>query len=373
MDESSGRSALVVGAGIGGLTVAAALDRAGWRVTVLERAPQLGEVGAGISIWPRAWAILTELGVAEHLVDGVRPAIQAGLRRPDGRWLAKAGAATTARGPVMVHRARLHEALVGSLGEVEIRTGVTVDQVCDGGRGAVVETTAGDSLEADLVVAADGIRSSIRSGVRSRDDVRYAGYTAYRGVTAKPVPGEASTSGGETWGAGVRFGYAPLVDGRTYWFVSANRPAGERSDDHHRDVTALVGDWHEPIAQLIAATPADAVLRNDICDLRLPLGRFDHGRVALLGDAAHAMTPNLGQGACAAVEDAAALVARLVDEPEIGRALTAYDRERRPATQRLVRASRLVGTVGQIDNGAVLAARDAGITGVGAIAGLLGR
>lgn len=154
----------------------------------------------------------------------------------------------------MVHRARLHEALVGALearDAVEVRTGVTITGLADldeiddvDGRGP-----------ADVVVAADGIRSTIRHELHQREDVRYAGYTAYRGVTAEPVPGEASTTGGETCGTGVRVGYVPLVDGRTYWFVTANRPAGETGGDHHADVTALVGDWHDPIPQLLAATP----------------------------------------------------------------------------------------------------------------------
>lgn len=359
----------MVGAGIGGLTAALALSRTGWQVTVLERAPELGEVGAGLSIWPRAWGILSDLGVADRLVDGTRPAIQAGLRRPDGRWLVKVRADAVERTPVMVHRARLHSALVATLAErdgVEVRTGV-----------AVTGLAGLDDFDsrgpADLVVAADGIRSVIRKELHQREDVRHAGYTAYRGVTAEPVPGEASSTGGETWGTGVRFGHVPLVDGRTYWFATANRPAGETSGDHYADVTALVGDWHDPIPQLLAATPAGAVIRGDICDLRLPLRRFDHGRVVLLGDAAHATTPNLGQGACAAIEDAAVLAAQLAGHARIDSALVAYDRTRRPATQRLVRASRLVGALGQIENGPVVAARDAGLAGLGAIAGLLSR
>jgi len=296
-------------------------------------------------------------------VDGARPAIQAGLRRPDGRWLAKVGADAAERTPVMVHRARLHEALVS---ELEIRDGIEV-------RTGVTVTSLADLDDADVVVAADGIRSTIRKELHQREDVRYAGYTAYRGVTAEPVPGDASTTGGETWGTGVRVGYAPLVDGRTYWFVTANRPAGETGGDHHADVTALVGDWHEPIPQLLAATPPSAVLRGDICDLRLPLKRFDHGRVALLGDAAHATTPNLGQGACAAIEDAAVLAAQLAGHARVESALVAYDRTRRPATSRLIRASRLVGVIGQVDNAPVVAVRDAGLAGLGAIAGLLSR
>jgi 2-polyprenyl-6-methoxyphenol hydroxylase-like FAD-dependent oxidoreductase len=296
-------------------------------------------------------------------VDGARPAIQAGLRRPDGRWLAKVGADAAERTPVMVHRARLHEALVSELETrdgIEVRTGVTV-------------TSLADLDDADVVVAADGIRSTIRKELHQREDVRYAGYTAYRGVTAEPVPGEASSTGGETWGTGARFGYVPLVDGRTYWFATANRPAGESGGDHHADVTALVGHWHEPIPQLLAATPPSAVIRGDICDLRLPLRRFDHGRVVLLGDAAHATTPNLGQGACAAIEDAAVLAAQLAGHARIESALVAYDRIRRPATSRLVRASRIVGVLGQLQNGAAITARDAVLAGAGAVAGLLAR
>ncbi|MBB3089140.1 FAD-dependent oxidoreductase [Nocardioides albus] len=369
MNSSAGRRALVVGAGIGGLTAALALSRVGWQVTVLERTPELGEVGAGLSIWPQAWKILADLGVADRLVDGTRPAIQAGLRRPDGRWLAKVGADAAERTPVMVHRARLHEALVAELETrdgVEVRTGVTVTGLSDLDDLDRVDPRG----PADVVVAADGIRSTIRNELHQREDVRYAGYTAYRGVTAEPVPGEASTTGGETWGTGVRVGYVPLVDGRTYWFVTANRPEGETGGDHHADVIALVGDWHDPIPQLLAATPPSAVLRGDICDLRLPLKRFDHGRVVLLGDAAHATTPNLGQGACAAIEDAAVLAAQLAGHARVESALVAYDRTRRPATSRLVRASRLVGALGQIDNGPAVAVRDAGL---GAIAGLLSR
>ena len=93
----------------------------------------------------------------------------------------------------------------------------------------------------------------------------------------------------------------------------------------------------------------------------------------LLGDAAHATTPNLGQGACAAIEDAAVLTAQLTGSDQIQTALTAYDRIRRPANQRLVGASRLVGVLGQVDNRAVVAARDTGLAGLGAIAGVLSR
>jgi 2-polyprenyl-6-methoxyphenol hydroxylase-like FAD-dependent oxidoreductase len=359
-----GQHVVIAGAGIGGVTAAAVLARSGRQVTLVERAAELGEVGAGISIWPAALAVLDDLGVAAALKGDTTLAGQAGLRRPDGRWLVSVDGSRIDP-PTMVHRARLHEAITDAAlatGRVEVRTAVTVTGVRDG----ILETTAGD-VAADVVIGADGYRSVVRASLYpGRDDVRYSGYTAYRGIA--PALGGSST-GGEIWGRGRRFGYVPLVDGRTYWYATANAPEGSGGTD----VARLVGDWAEPVPQLVAATPAHAVLHNDIHDLVLPLAPFARGRVALLGDAAHAMTPNLGRGACAAIEDAAALARALADDPDPATALASYDAERRPATSTLVRRSRQLGTLGQLENRAALAVRDTVLRSVGLLARLAPR
>ncbi len=355
------RTAVVVGAGIGGVTVTSALAQAGWRVTLLERAPELGEVGAGISVWPGAMRVLDNLGVGEALRADTVATGPAGLRRPDGRWVARVDS-TRLDIPVMVHRARLHEAILASVPDtVEIRTGVTVTDADPAG---AVVTDAGDRIAGDLVVAADGLRSVVRSALHPGPRPRYAGYTAYRGL----APAGTADGGGETWGRGSRFGYAPLSDGRIYWYATANTPPG-RVVDAHGDVVRRFTAWHDPIPALLAATPADAVLHNDVYDLPLPLAPFASGRVALLGDAAHAMTPNLGRGACAAIEDAAALTRLLGAYDEIATALTSYDAERRRPTATLIRRSRLVGAVGQLDNRFALALRDTALRAAGALAG----
>lgn len=366
---TSERHAVIAGAGIGGVTTAAVLARRGWRITLVERAAELGEVGAGISIWPVALAVLDDLGVAAALKGETALAGQAGVRRPDGRWLASVDGSTIGP-PTMVHRARLHEAITDSAlatGRVEVRTGLTVTGARDDPDGATLETSDGE-IRGDLVIGADGYRSVIRSTLYpGRDDVRYSGYTAYRGIAPAPEAG-ANTLGGEVWGRGSRFGYVPLVDGRTYWYATVNAPAGRPGTDHHADATRLVGDWAEPVPQLVAATPPQNVLHNDIYDLELPLAPFAKGRIALLGDAAHAMTPNLGRGACAAIEDAAALARALTDHPDPVIALASYDAERRPATSKLVRRSRQVGNLGQLENRAALAVRDTVLRCVGLLA-----
>ncbi len=158
-----------------------------------------------------------------------------------------------------------------------------------------------------------------------------------------------ANGGGETWGRGRRFGFARLIDGRIYWYATANQPAGQGGD--HAAVVEAFGDWHEPIPAILAGTPPENVLQNDIYDLALPLVPFVQGRVVLLGDAAHAMTPNLGRGACSAIEDAGSLAKHLGS-------LAAYDEDRRRVTAQLVRRSRGVGRLGQVENPAVCAIRD---------------
>jgi len=182
---------------------------------------------------------------------------------------------------------------------------------------------------------------------------RYAGYTAWRTVTPPLSIEDAS----ETWGRGMRFGYASLPDGRVYCYATANVPAGGRAGDEQAELAELrsrFADWHEPIPTLLRATTN--VLRHDIYELpNLP--SFVRGRVALVGDAAHAMTPNLGQGACQGVEDVATL-ATLLDAYEIPEALARYDALRRPHTQAVARQSRQAGWLGQWRSPLAVAIRD---------------
>ncbi|WP_020391793.1 FAD-dependent monooxygenase [Kribbella catacumbae] len=352
------KTAIVVGAGIGGVTAAVALEQCGWQVTVLERAPELGEVGAGISVWPGAVAVLESLGV-EGVAQAARVGEAAGMRRADGRWIVEA-AELNIELPVMIHRAQLHELITNRFGlAVSVHTGTTVTGLTQDATGVTV--TAGEQeYRAELVVAADGIRSVVRGLLYPEyQGPRYSGYTAYRGIAEV----EVADGGGETWGRGQRFGFAKLIDGRIYWYATANREAGGAGND----VGERFADWHEPIPALLAATPA--VLRNDIYDLPTPLVPFVQGRVILLGDAAHAMTPNMGRGGCSAIEDAGALGRVLRDS----QALAAYDAERRPATTKLVKRSRSIGVMGQLDNPILCTVRD-GLLGLGGkAAGLLAK
>ena len=222
----------------------------------------------------------------------------------------------------------------------------------------------GGEERADLLIGADGIHSKIRNDLHGRHAPIYAGYTAWRGVV--DYQNELLPRGGgfESWGCGTRFGCARMGGGRMYWFATRNAPEG--GDDGpaggRRTLLDMFRGWHEPVPDLIAATPEEDIRRDDVYD-RQPVKRWGEGRVTLLGDAAHLMTPNLGQGACQAIEDAFeladALAGCLRERSGVEAALGLYEARRTRRTAAIVRLSRRMGQVGQLENPWLCRLRDA--------------
>ncbi|PXX60232.1 2-polyprenyl-6-methoxyphenol hydroxylase-like FAD-dependent oxidoreductase [Nocardia tenerifensis] len=343
--------AVIVGGGIGGLATAIAFQRRGWTVEVLERAPELTEIGAGLSIWPNALRALDALGVGDAVRARAVEEASSGIRERRGRWLSRPDTAAARErygDPIMLHRADLLDILRREVPESALRTGISVTEVRPAG---TVVHSAGEST-GDLVVGADGIHSVVRRALLGQIAPRYSGYTAWRMVVA---PTEPFVGIGESWGRGERFGYGTLADGRVYCYATANAPAGTETDGLP-ELRRRFSDWHDPIPALLAAADESAVLHNDIYELP-NLKTYVGERIALIGDAAHAMTPNLGQGACQALEDAVVLARVATTEPD----LTAYDRERRPRTQMIAAMSRRIGTVAQWASAPLVAIRNAGL------------
>jgi 2-polyprenyl-6-methoxyphenol hydroxylase-like FAD-dependent oxidoreductase len=341
--------AIIVGAGIGGLAAAVALHRRGWQVEVIERAPRFTEVGAGLSLWPNALRALDALGIGDQVRKHALLETQAGIQDPLGRWLSRTNTDELERRygqMAMLHRADLLNTLRDALPGEVLRTGV---EVTVARRDGTVAHSEGES-SGDIVVGADGIHSIVRRSIWPQAPApRHVGYRAWRTVT-RPVPLD---EGVETWGRGERLGYAALPDGRAYMFAVANSAPGA-PDGGPAELRRRFGSWHSPIPTLLSAAEGAPLHCDDLYELP-PLETFTAGKVVLLGDAAHAMTPNLGQGACQALEDAAVLAESL----DSGGGQSAYNKARLPRTQMVARRSRQVGAVAQWSAPAAVALRNA--------------
>ncbi|MFD5056120.1 FAD-dependent monooxygenase [Streptomyces tendae] len=345
-----GNTAVVVGGGIGGLAAAIGLHRMGWDVTILERSPVLEDAGAGISLAANGLRALDELGVGGAVRDASRGQYTGGTRTPRGGWLTRMDGSALEKAvgtPIMgIPRSTLHRLLREHLpaGSLEVDTEVTaVEQV---GQGTVRVDCGTTALEADLVVAADGIGSAVRSRVLpGHPGPVYSGSTVLRAITEHAVDVRADFE--LTWGRGAEFGHIAFLDGRAEWHAVLSLPAGTRFADPLTELRRRFRTWHDPVLALLDATRPEAVLHHDVNELRTPLPAYTVGRIALLGDAAHAMTPNLGQGACQALEDAVTLAAALGAESTVEAALARYDAERRPRSQAVAEAARQAGRMGQ--------------------------
>lgn len=353
---------LIAGGGIGGLTAGIALRRAGFAVHIFERAPEILEIGAGLTVQSNAVLALRQLGVDQALIQSGQRLGAASIQRTEGVVISRADLEEVGRrvgAPVVaIHRATLQQLLLGALGPGTVETGREVASYEDGPGGVTLVFRDGSRAEGSLLIGADGIRSAVRAQMLGDGEPLYAGYTCWRGVTAEGGPAVAESS--ETWGRGRRFGIVPIDRGRIYWFATLNAPAGRR--DEPGKVRALLENlfsgWHRPIADVLVATPETAILHNDILH-RLPAPRWVSGRVALLGDAAHPMTPNLGQGACQAIEDAVILADGLARNPAdpVG-ALRSYEAKRKSRVDAVVLTALRLGRLAQVENAAARWLRD---------------
>jgi 2-polyprenyl-6-methoxyphenol hydroxylase-like FAD-dependent oxidoreductase len=331
---------------------------------VLEQASEMREVGAGVLLWPNAMRVLQRLEVGAAIEDAGAVAANAAFRSsrgaPLGAGLAERVVARVDAPTVVVHRGLLQTILLAALDQHDLRLGARCVGVAQDAEGATVSLADGSTEHGDLVVGADGLHSQVRTVLVGDGRPRYSGYTAWRAI----VPLDRSLADrlrpGESWGRGCLFGVAMLGGSQAYWWASARTGEGVGGSpaEEKAAVERRFRIWHDPIPELIDATLEQAIVRTCQYD-RPPLRHWSAGRVGLLGDAAHPMLASLGQGACQAIEDAAALGDAVGGGADVTSALRAYGVRRAPRAAAVARRSHKVARLSHLRHPLAVAARDA--------------
>jgi 2-polyprenyl-6-methoxyphenol hydroxylase-like FAD-dependent oxidoreductase len=325
----------ITGGGIGGLTTAIALQQRGFDVTVYEAAAEIHEAGAGLWVAPNALAIFARLGLAD-VVKAAGNTLQSSLIGDHhGRALTRVDLqkimARYGHGTLAIHRGKLQTLLLRQLKPGTVHTHKRLQVVRQDAQQVHLQWADGSSSTCDLLVGADGIHSVVREQVFGPAPLRYSGQTCWRGVAQMQLPDPKNAA--ELWGTqgGLRASYSQINADEVYWYVTAKAPAGQKMSRERQlpHLLDLVSEFESDIQNVLKNTLPERILHNDLYDLR-PTRHWWQGRVVLLGDAVHATTPNLGQGACQAVEDAWVLADCLQNSATYAEAFATYTSRRLP-------------------------------------------
>ena len=347
--------AVVVGAGIGGLATAIALERTGVEPIVIERAPELREAGFGLVVSANAVTALRSLGLSDAVAARGSRVRRAEIRNPRGDLLTQIDYEALGWETYGILRSELQQVMLEAVPVERLRLGTTCVGATEDGRALLDDA---DLVVGDIVVGADGIRSTVRRSLFGEEPLRYGGHRAWRAGTRFDDE-RVHDRFVEVWGVGGGFGFGPAGTGRVYWYCFETVPEGAPAPERPRDeFLRRYGAWFDPIPALIESTEHDAIEPTFTYDCP-PRRAWGRGRVTLLGDAAHPMKPNIGQGAAQALEDAVVLGSCIPGRADPEDALRTYERRRVRHASTVVRASRQAGRVAEVRSPIVARMRDA--------------
>jgi 2-polyprenyl-6-methoxyphenol hydroxylase-like FAD-dependent oxidoreductase len=364
--------AVIAGAGVAGLSSAIALRKRGIEVTVLERAGAAQEIQVGgcIHMWHNGMRGLQRIGVGERLLELAGEAAvvdRAEFRTAGGRlmygWSVREIERQVGSPTFGVRRPDLHRVLLDAVDEGTVRFGETCVGFEQDGEGVKVHLASGGEERGDVLIGADGMRSALRAELPGATEPRYAGYVSWQAIAR--VDTEVVPVGlfRVVWGRGARFLFYRIGPEEVYWEGTFAAPAGggEPVEERKQAVLKRFGGWPPPIQRIVEATAGTAITRADMYD-RPPSKRWGVERVTLIGDAAHAMTNALGQGANQAIEDAVVLARCVADGADPVKGLRDYEAERIPRTTKFASMSWSLARASRLRNPVACAMRNGGLT-----------
>ncbi len=352
---------IIIGAGIGGLTTAIALKQRGFEVEIFEAAPAFKKAGSGINLALNAMQVYKKLGLYDQILEAgsytnamiitdekLQPLSVIDMKPFEGKFGVKS---------VAIHRATLHQILLDQLADVPLHLNKKVKDVKQSEAGIEVAFGDGTMQQASVLIAADGIHSAVRKSIFDNTTIRAAKQICWRGITKIELPPNYQTELHEPWGKGKRFGFVAIAENEYYWYALANYKEDYRKEFEQVDLAKFYSDFNPLVSQIIKSTPPQNILTNELLDLK-PIQRWYQKNICLLGDSAHATTPNLGQGACQAIESALVLADCLAKHKEAEKAFGEFQSIRMKKAIEVVQTSWRVGKIAHLENGLLIKIRN---------------
>lgn len=345
----------IIGAGIGGLATALAFEKAGIDYEVYEKVPVFKEVGAGIWLAANALQVFDFLGILEHIKEKGNAVDRFTIGKPNLTPIAdniqsevkeKYGFSTIA-----IHRSDLQSILINSIPKEKIFFGKEFKSYDAKSNSVVVSFMDDSSIETDFVIGADGINSKVRKQLFPESKTRYSGQTCWRGVSDFSLVGDLKNRAFELWGNQIRFGFSSISPQKVYWFAVALSKRNGVDDKRiiKNQLLDRYASFDPLVSQIISSTKTEKISRNDIDDL-IPLASWYNKNICLIGDAAHATTPNMGQGGGQAIEDAYYLSNIILRNSDKGFFQLFYDKRKHKVNQ-IVKNSWSTGKMAHIKYG----------------------
>lgn len=340
----------IIGAGIGGLTAAIAFQKKGFTVRIFEQAKFLTPAGAGIILASNAMQVFKHLNLNTDIQLAGQTISSMNITKPNLRRLSRVSLAdfenTYKVKNTAIHRGDLQMILLNKIDKKHIFLGHTLKSIMPLENGQKLIFENGEEILSNILIGADGIHSTVRKSVVSKAKIRWANQVCWRGIVNYSLPDQYHNQLNEAWGKGSRFGIVPLPDNRVYWYALKTLKKGVVLNVS--DINTYFSEYAPLINNIIHETKDTSIHEAEITDL-LPLDNWFNHQICLIGDAAHAMTPNMGQGACQAIEDAYILAECLHKHPT-KQAFETYQKRRQSKVNFIVNTSWSVGKIGHLSN-----------------------
>lgn len=349
----------IIGSGIGGLTTAIALEQKGIKTRIFEQAEQIKEVGSGIILANNAMQVYEKLGLRKIIEENGNPISSMNITKSNLKPLSKIDLFYFEQihntKNIAIHRGKLQKILIDELKSTEINLNSKLTSIIKSKNRYDLNFENGKQIQSSTILGADGLNSVVRQELFPKNSIRNANQMCWRGVTAYKLPAKFKNELNEAWGKSERFGFVPIAENKVYWYALKSF----KKNSHEFSVNNLsqyFSGYNSIIKDIINSTKKEQINTAEISDLK-PTNIWHKENVCLIGDSAHATTPNMGQGACQAIEDAYVL-SECLNKYEIAKAFSEYQKLRLPKAHQVVKVSWALGKMAHLSNPILIGLRN---------------